>query len=151
MTTPSKWILHGTDFSECSDEAFERAIELAKQTGANLEIAYVLESGLDDSPFGFTIYGSDRAGLVAYVDRQLALRADRAAKAGVVARTAILDGSSAPAEIVEHARLAGSTLIVVGTHGRTGLAHAFLGSVAERVVQKALCPVLTVPFSRKAA
>jgi nucleotide-binding universal stress UspA family protein len=150
MTTPSKWILHGTDFSECSDEAFQRAIELAKQTGANLEIAYVLESGLDDSPLGFTIHGSNRAGLVAYVDRQLASCADRASKAGVVARTAMLDGS-APVEIVEHARLAGSTLIVVGTHGRTGLAHAFLGSVAERVVQKAICPVLTVPFSRKAA
>ena len=42
-------------------------------------------------------------------------------------------------------------MIVVGTHGRTGLAHAMLGSVAERVVRRAACPVLTVPFSRKAA
>ena len=42
-------------------------------------------------------------------------------------------------------------LIVVGTHGRTGLAHAMLGSVAERVVRRAACPVLTVPFSKKAA
>lgn len=150
MTTPAKWILHATDFSDGSDEALERAIELAKQTGANLELVYVLEPGLDDSLFGFTIYGSDRGGLVAHLDRQLSARADRATKVGVLSRTTILEGSAA-AEIVEHARLGGATLIVVGTHGRTGLAHAFLGSVAERIVQKSVCPVLTVPFSRKAA
>jgi universal stress protein A len=40
---------------------------------------------------------------------------------------------------------------VVGTHGRRGVAHALMGSVAERVVQRAACPVLTVPFSKKAA
>ena len=53
----------------------------------------------------------------------------------------------AAAEIVGRAREVGAGLIVVGTHGRRGLAHVLLGSVAERVVQHAGCPVLTVPFS----
>jgi nucleotide-binding universal stress UspA family protein len=54
-------------------------------------------------------------------------------------------------EIAKRGREIGADLIVVGTHGRTGLAHAMLGSVAERVVRRASCPVLTVPYSRKAA
>jgi nucleotide-binding universal stress UspA family protein len=47
-------------------------------------------------------------------------------------------------EIVEHARTGHVDLIVMGTHGRTGVSHLFLGSVAERVVRTATCPVLTV-------
>ena len=54
-------------------------------------------------------------------------------------------------EIVREARDSAADLIVIGTHGRRGLAHAMLGSVAERVVQRASCPVLSVPFSKKAA
>ncbi len=57
----------------------------------------------------------------------------------------------AATEIVQRARDIGADLIVIGTHGRRGLAHVMLGSVAERVVQHAACPVLTVPFSKKAA
>jgi nucleotide-binding universal stress UspA family protein len=53
-----------------------------------------------------------------------------------------------PGEIVRHAKKTGADLIVVGTHGRTGIAHAVLGSVAERVVQRAGCLVLVVPQQR---
>jgi nucleotide-binding universal stress UspA family protein len=59
--------------------------------------------------------------------------------------------SDAVAAITQRGRDIDADLIVVGTHGRTGIAHAMLGSVAERVVRRAGCPVLTVPFSRKAA
>jgi nucleotide-binding universal stress UspA family protein len=62
----------------------------------------------------------------------------------------MVEGSAAT-EIVQRARDLAADLIVIGTHGRRGLAHALLGSVAERVVQRAPCPVLTVPFSKKAA
>jgi len=59
------------------------------------------------------------------------------------ARTVVTMGNP-PHEIVEHARIEHVDLIVMGTHGRTGVTHAFLGSVAERVVRTAGCPVLTV-------
>jgi nucleotide-binding universal stress UspA family protein len=143
-------ILIATDFSDGSDEALGRAIDLAKQTSTELEIVHVLELGLGEFPFGITSYGADRGGLIAYIDQALSERADRATKVGVPCRTKLLEGTAAD-EILKHAHVIDASFVVVGTHGRTGLAHALLGSVAERIVQKSLCPVLTVPFSKKAA
>jgi nucleotide-binding universal stress UspA family protein len=149
MTSSPKKILVATDFSEGSDEALAEAIELATRTGAALEIVYVLEIGVDPFPIGLTYY-DDRGPLIAFLDRALSERADRAAKAGIACATKILEGR-ARTEIVKRAGDIGAEVIVVGTHGRTGFAHAVLGSVAERVVRHARCSVLTVPFSRKAA
>jgi nucleotide-binding universal stress UspA family protein len=66
-----------------------------------------------------------------------------AAGDGVPTATHVLTGQPAHT-IVEHARTGGFDLIVMGTHGRTGFSHLFVGSVAERVVRRAPCPVLTV-------
>jgi nucleotide-binding universal stress UspA family protein len=88
--------------------------------------------------------GSDEA-MAAAVDF-----ATRAGAAGVACRTKMVEGLPAT-EIVQRAREIGADLIVIGTHGRRGIAHVVLGSVAERVVQHAPCPVLTVPVPRKAA
>jgi len=145
-----KKILVAMDFSEGSDEALEQAIDLARQTGGQLEILHVLELGADQFPFGLSYYDDNRGGLIALVDRELTARTERAIKAGLIAESRIVEGSAAT-EIVRRAREGGAALIVIGTHGRRGLAHAVLGSVAERVVQYAACPVLTVPFSRRAA
>jgi nucleotide-binding universal stress UspA family protein len=143
-------ILVAVDFSAPGDEALERAIELARQSQASIDLLHVIEPGGDEFPFGFTSYGSDRAGLVAYIDRELASRAGRVQGEGVTCRTGLAEGQPA-AEIVDRARDLGADLIVIGTHGRRGLSHAMLGSVAERVVRRAACPVLTVPCSNKAA
>ena len=64
--------------------------------------------------------------------------------AGLRCETAMLVGRP-DAEIVARANATGAELIVMGTHGRSGLAHALLGSVAERVVQHSPCPILIVP------
>jgi nucleotide-binding universal stress UspA family protein len=64
--------------------------------------------------------------------------------AGVACRTAVLRGPAAP-RILDYLERAEPSLVVMGTHGRTGWRHALLGSVAERVVQRAPCPVLVVP------
>jgi nucleotide-binding universal stress UspA family protein len=65
------------------------------------------------------------------------------AATGVTAAAAVVSGLPAPA-IVDHARAGGFDLLVMGTHGRTGLSHLVVGSVAERVLRSAPCPVLTV-------
>lgn len=151
MTRETKKILVATDFSEGSDEAFERALDLGKPTGATLEIVHVLEFGDSGQlPFGLVNYAGDPGAIVATVDRELAIRADRASAAGLRCYTRMLEGD-AWQEIIREAREARADLIVIGTHGRRGLAHMMLGSVAERVVRHASCPVLTVPFSKKAA
>jgi len=151
MTGETKRILVATDFSEGSEEALAHAIALGKQTGATVEIVHVLEfidSG--DLPFGLINYAGDPGAVAATVDRELSVRADRANASGVRCFTRMLEGS-AYQEIVREAQESKADLIVIGTHGRRGLAHLVLGSVAERVVRHASCPVLTVPVPRKAA
>ena len=143
-------ILVAIDFSAGSDEALSRAIILAKQTYADLEIVYVLEAGVDVLLSGLPVFGLDGVGLRARIERELANRAARASEQGVACRTLVLEGNPS-VEVTRRAREIGVELVVVGTHGRTGLSHALLGSVAEKIVQRSSCPVLTVPFSKKAA
>jgi nucleotide-binding universal stress UspA family protein len=151
MTRETKKILVATDFSEGSEEALGRAIVLGKQTGATLEIVHVLEFGdSGDLPFGLINYAGDPGAVAATVDRELSVRADRASAAGLRSYTRMLEGT-AYQEIVREARETNADLIVIGTHGRRGLARLMLGSVAERVVRNAGCPVLTVPVAGKAA
>jgi nucleotide-binding universal stress UspA family protein len=142
-------ILMATDFSAGSDEALDRAIEMAKRAGASIEIVHVVEIA-EELPFGATFFDGDDGTFYANVDRQLSVRADRVSRAGLPCTTKIIEGSAA-VDITNRARETGADLIVVGTHGRTGLAHVVLGSVAERVVRRSSCPVLTVPFSKKQA
>ena len=149
MTSALKKILVATDFSAGSDEAITQAIELGKQTAASLEIVHVRELDGDGLPFG-PFFPADIGEAVAYADHELAVRTDRVIAAGLPCHYRSLEGSAAR-EIVRRGKETNADLIVIGTQGRRGLAHAMLGSVAERVVQHASCPVLTVPFSEKAA
>ena len=146
--TPKK-ILVATDFSTGSDEALDEAIEIGKPSGAEVEVLHVLELA-EEFPFGMAYAGADYGMLYASIDKQLSERADRVTAGGLRCTTKIVEGA-AVTEITQRGRDIGADLIVVGTHGRTGIAHAMLGSVAERVVRRASCPVLTVPFSKKAA
>jgi len=148
-TRAPKKILVATDFSDGSDEALERAIEVGGPSRAEVEIIHVLELA-EEFPFGTTYFDADYGVLYTNIDRRLTERAERVRAAGLPCDTKIIEGSAVP-EITQRGRSIGADLIVVGTHGRTGLAHAMLGSVAERVVRRASCPVLTVPFSKKAA
>ena len=148
-TKSPRKILVATDFSEGSDEAIERAIQIARPAGAAVEIIHVVELA-EEFPFGTTYFDADYGALYANIDLQLSRRADRFRAAGLACETKIVEGA-ASTEIARRGRDIGADLIVVGTHGRTGLAHAMLGSVAERVVRRSSCPVLTVPYSRKAA
>ena len=141
-----KTILLATDFSDGSNEALQRAIALARLSGGTLEIVHVIEPGVED-PFGGHIYGSDHHSAV---DRMLARLALDVETGGLACTVKALEGNAAT-EITKRARTIGADTIVVGTHGRTGLAHVLLGSIAERVVRHASCPVLTVPFSKKLA
>jgi nucleotide-binding universal stress UspA family protein len=143
-------ILVATDFSEESDTALQAAIDVARQFNARLEIVHVLEVELEPFGFGALATAADNGVLLNSIDRQLAARADQARRAGVTCETTALEGKP-DVEIVRRANDTGADLVVVGTHGRTGLAHVVMGSVAERVVQHARRPVLAVPFARKAA
>jgi nucleotide-binding universal stress UspA family protein len=141
-------ILVPTDFSEPSDAALDYAKELAEKFGASLHLVHVIEEPVVTGAFGAEVYvGGDSprfvAALQADAESRLAVRVTPAERTKLRATTEVLMGPCAPT-IVDTAADRGVDLIVMGTHGRTGVAHALMGSVAERVVRMAQCPVLTV-------
>jgi nucleotide-binding universal stress UspA family protein len=138
-------ILHASDFSRASAPAFAKAVEFAKKHRAELRLLHVLDP-LMPMPDGYVsppTYEQLRKSAREYGRKRLARLVARAAKAGVRA-TAVLREGTPWSEIVRASRAPGVDLVVIGTHGRTGLSRLLLGSVASRVVGLARCPVLAV-------
>jgi nucleotide-binding universal stress UspA family protein len=139
-------ILVPTDFSEPSDEALEYAKGLATCLGSSIHVLHVLED-LAAHAWTTEVYVSALPGVHEEMERQARERLDQALtpeeKTKYKAELALRMGS-AFVEVLRYAREHGIDLIVMGTHGRGAIAHMLLGSVAERVVRKAPCPVLTV-------
>ena len=145
--TSFKNILVATDFSETSDAAFTYGRTLASTFGATLHVLHVVDN-VYFSALGAETYASMTPDLQERIDEaaraQLELLAMNTDGSGPAAKSALLrSGTPAPA-ITQYARDEGIDLIVMGTRGRGGVAHLLLGSVAERVVRTAPCPVLTV-------
>lgn len=139
-------IVHPTDFSPASRAAFARAVALARDEGAELLVVHVLASVtplLGDGYMSPKTYEDLFRSIRAQAQKQLDKLLARAKAARVRARGLLLEGTAADA-IVRAARTKHVQVIVMGTHGRTGLARLLMGSVAERVVGTAPCPVLTV-------
>ncbi len=140
-------ILVPTDLSEPSDAALAYAKRLAQSFQASLHVLHVVEDsmmpttkadGLEEVPVGLTAWLEEGAA------RALAERFDAAEQSRYGGGVEIRTGTLAAKAIVDVANELHADLIVMGTHGRRGLAHLLLGSVAEQVVRTAACPVLTV-------
>ena len=133
-----KRILVATDFGPAAEAALTYGRALANNFGATLTVMHVAEN------FFLRATVADPHTLKAAVARRLEERLTAEDRSALHAR-AVLDTSDQPADaITSYAKQAGIDLIVMGTHGREGLAHLLVGSVAERVVRTASCPVLTV-------
>jgi nucleotide-binding universal stress UspA family protein len=136
-----KKILYPTDFSSYSNQAYFHAIALAGTHGASLTVLFVYNPDATSTP-GST--GEDEA------DRrywQEQLEQIRPTDPHIPVSHVLLEGDPAT-EIVRYGRDAGVDLIVMGTHGRTGLERLLLGSVAEKVLRDAACSVLVVKLPR---
>ena len=137
-------ILIPTDFSEHSERAGEYACELARRFGAAIHLLHVIESPIMAMPSpGAPLPDALLRDLQGDAEKQLhTWLSDQLKEVKEVTR---LVKHGAPfVEIVRYGKDKNVDLIVLGTHGRGGLTHALIGSVAERVVRKAPCPVLTV-------
>jgi nucleotide-binding universal stress UspA family protein len=139
-----KRILVPIDFSHHADAAMAYASALAVPLGATLHLLHVVEDPLAAGVWSSEVYTAEIAGLQVNLvrDAERQLREYATAKDPSIA-TSVRSGPVAR-EIIACAKDQAFDLIVMGTHGRTGLAHAVLGSVAERVVRLAPCPVLTL-------
>jgi nucleotide-binding universal stress UspA family protein len=125
-------ILYPTDFSSFSNQAYLHAVALAESYGAGLTVLYVCPAGGTDADRRF--WSSQ-------------LEQIRPVNAAIPVTHVLLEGDPA-AEIVRFSRDAGLDLIVMGTHGRTGVERLLMGSVAESVLRDAPCSVLVVKLPR---
>ena len=143
MTLDIKKILVPTDFSANAVPALDWATDMAALTGAEVVLAHVIESPI--YPFGFGV------GSLPDVERELAKSAGRELEKiaeerrgkGVEIRTLLCHGQVYH-ELIRQVREQEIDLVVISTHGHTGLKHAMLGSVAEKVVRVSTCPVTVV-------
>jgi nucleotide-binding universal stress UspA family protein len=139
-------IVHATDFSPASGGAFRTAVNLAKSFKARLLLVHAIATPIPVAP---EVYLD--AALFDRIEQQtrtwnlgrLKRLAERASRNGVRVAVQLCEGDAA-SQIVRAAKSARADVIVIGTHGRSGLPKLLLGSVAERVVRTATCPVLTV-------
>jgi nucleotide-binding universal stress UspA family protein len=135
-----KTILHPTDFSERSDFAFRLACALARDYGARLHVLHV-----GSGPVIVPVEGIVPPEPERYQEELTAkLQEMRAEAPNIPVEHQLLFVGEPAAEILRVAQAIKSDLIVMGTHGRTGLGRLLMGSVAEQVVRQASCPVLTV-------
>jgi nucleotide-binding universal stress UspA family protein len=151
-------ILVPVDFSAESDRAVGYAVALAKKTAGAVELLHVVEDPIASGAWGAEAYVSYVPDLLDELVADATVRLG-SVKAGcdesVAIGTRVVTGSPART-IVAIAEAERCDLIVMGTHGRSGLSHVLLGSVAERVLRTAPCPVLTLraektPAETKAA
>lgn len=139
-------ILYPTDFSEATKAAAHYACELADQFGAELHVLHVLHDLTSLMPYtAVTLWAKPEhiAEIVDGAEKILAEIPDAVWSKGKAIVRKVRVGNVAD-EITTYARQHAIDIIVIGTHGHTGLRHAVLGSIAEKVVRTADCPVLTI-------
>ncbi len=144
-----KRILSPVDFSETSTHAFDYAVALAERLGAELQVlhvyqmpAYLMPEGIYEIPVDID------TGLVEKLRTQLNTFVDRRVADKVRTTKTVAEGVPY-IEIVRQANELKADLVVIGTHGRTGVAHLLMGSVAERVVRTCDVPVMTIRLPEK--
>jgi nucleotide-binding universal stress UspA family protein len=128
-------ILYPTDFSSYSNQAYFHAVALAENHGASLTVLYVYNPAAISMEEGERDYWREQLEQIRPIDPSISVR------------HVLLEGDPAT-EIVHYARDAAIDLIVMGTHGRTGLERLLMGSVAEKVMRDANCSVLVVKLPR---
>jgi nucleotide-binding universal stress UspA family protein len=142
-----KRVLVATDFGEAADVALNYGREFARVFGASLDVLHVCD---DVVARGFTAdaFAADYSNLQHDIETTARTRLDTLLSEEdrnmLKAKAILVTSRSAALAIIKHAKDSRADLILIGTNGRGGIAHLLMGSVAERVVRLAPCPVLTV-------
>jgi universal stress protein A len=132
------------DFSEDANQAVKYAIDLASKLGARMTLLHVIQLlPFGSGDMGVTVPYTYFQDLEADITSRMQAYLERVTAAGLEGEIAVVRGVPFQ-EILETAKMQQVDLIIMGTHGRTGLQHVLMGSVAEKVVRLAPCPVLVV-------
>jgi universal stress protein A len=137
-------IMVPVDFAPHSVQALQRACDVAVHYSGAITLVHVHEPMDYALPEGYVLYTAEQLSRMnAELESQLHAAEREVQSMGIRVESRLLHGPAA-LEIVDFAERENIDLIVMGTHGRTGLRHVLMGSVAERVLRNAPCPVLTV-------
>jgi nucleotide-binding universal stress UspA family protein len=149
MSIEVRRILAPVDFSDNTPPILEWAAHLAEEHGSSVVLLHAYHLPVEFQQLEGAYLPPDFwASVKTDAEQQLGALAVQLREKGLTAETAVCEGYAATV-IVEEAAARDVDLIVIGTHGLSGLKHLLLGSIAERVVQKAPCPVLTVKTTRE--
>ncbi|OGW53013.1 MAG: hypothetical protein A2Z60_00070 [Nitrospirae bacterium RIFCSPLOWO2_02_42_7] len=138
-------ILFPTDFSESAENASRYALSLAKKYGSKVYVIHVIEPFTYTTEFGLD-FSAQLKEMEASARRLLDDVAASIKKTNLDVESVLITGEPF-VEIIKYARKEQVDLIVMATHGRSGIEHMLMGSVAEKVVRKSPCPVLTIKKS----
>jgi universal stress protein A len=142
-------ILVPVDFSECATAALAYAVSFAGQLDASLVLLHIVEPAVGGETYLTLTPTLDDTNEHLVEAARERLQAVRQRHIGQQNSEILVRIGWAPSEIADTAQALGADLIILGTHGHSGLKHVLLGSTAEKVVRQAGCPVLTVRHTRE--
>jgi nucleotide-binding universal stress UspA family protein len=144
---PPKTILVATDFSPAAEAALDTALGLAEKLGAKVHVLHAYQLPIVEFPDSFVVPTAEvNAGIITSARRELEDCLARSARrtGSHVPLAAVLEQADPREAVLNVAQSISADLVVMGTHGRSGISRALIGSVAEAVIRRASLPVVTV-------
>ena len=137
-------ILCAVDFSEFTDETMEYAVDIAKKFQSELHLLHVIPNINYFTPYESFLTPENLVAIERNIESEVEKDFEKIMQKIDVQATKVVKSGVIFAEIIDYAKAESIDLIVMGTHGRSAIEHMLMGSVAEKVVRKANCPVLTI-------
>ncbi len=139
-----KKILCPVDFSQFTQDVVNYALDLAKKYGAELHIMHVVPNMTYFTPYESFLTPENLVAIEKNIQDEVERNFTKLLKEDKVPTKRVIKTGVPFVEIIDYARSESIDLIVMGTHGHTGLEHILIGNVAEKVVRKSPCPVMTI-------
>lgn len=139
-----KKILCAVDFSEFTNEITSYAVEIAKKFGSELHLLHVIPSLNYFTPYESFMTPENLVAIERNIEREIEKDFDKLVKKIDIPFKKVIKTGVTFVEIIDYIKQESISLVIMGTHGRSGIEHILIGSVAEKVVRKSPCPVLTI-------
>lgn len=139
-----KKVLYPIDFSEYTEEITSYAVSIAKKYDSELHLLHVIPNLNYFTPYESFLTPENLVAIERNIEKEIEKDFDKVVKKIDIPAKRIIRTGVTFVEIIDYIKEEGIDLVVMGTHGRSGIEHILIGSVAEKVVRKSPCPVLTV-------
>jgi nucleotide-binding universal stress UspA family protein len=139
-----KKIVCPVDFSEFTDEILHYAVDIAKKYNAELHLIHIIPNLNYFTPYESFLTPENLIAIERNIEKEVDKDFDKITKTLDMSVQKVVKTGITFVEIIDYIKTEGIDLVVMGTHGRSAIEHILIGSVAEKVVRKSPCPVLTI-------